>query len=283
MATTPSNGKRNAAQSPVKPPPRRRGIQSIEVGGKLLLALLEHSSSLPLGALAKAAGMSGANAHAYLVSYGNLGLVRQDPNSGEYELGPLALQLGLAALHRLDPIKIAVPITRELAEKTGQTIAIAVLGNLGPVIVHLHESNYPIHVNMRTGTVMSLTNTATGKVFAAMLPPKKIESLLHEDFLRLGAVPSLGKSEKFERTLREVRQRGIARAIGDPIPGINGLSAPVFDSNGNVVLAITAIGAAGVFDARWSSPLIAEVKRCADAISAELGWQHRDARATRQG
>ena len=64
-------------------------------------------------------------------------------------------------------------MTRELAERTGQTIAIAVLGNLGPVIVHLHESNYPIHVNMRTGTVMSLTNTATGKVFAALLPPRK--------------------------------------------------------------------------------------------------------------
>ena len=48
---------------------------------------------MPLGALAKAAGMSGANAHAYLVSYGTLGLVRQDPASGHYELGPLALQL----------------------------------------------------------------------------------------------------------------------------------------------------------------------------------------------
>ncbi|MBP6707450.1 IclR family transcriptional regulator [Achromobacter sp. Marseille-Q0513] len=257
-------------------------MQSIEVGGKLLLALLEHSSSLPLGALAKAAGMSGANAHAYLVSYGTLGLVRQDPASGHYELGPLALQLGLAALHRLDPIKIAVPMTRELAERTGQTIAIAVLGNLGPVIVHLHESNYPIHVNMRTGTVMSLTNTATGKVFAALLPPKKIESLLHEDFLRLGAVPTLSHTEKFEQSLREVRQRGVARAVGDPIPGINGLSAPVFDSNGNVVLVITAIGAAGVFDARWNSPLVADIKRCADAVSAELGWQNVDARATRQ-
>ena len=115
--------------------------------------------------------------------------------------------------------------------------------------MHLHESNYPIHVNMRTGTVMSLTNTATGKVFAALLPPKKIESLLHEDFLRLGAVPTLSHTEKFEQSLREVRQRGVARAVGDPIPGINGLSAPVFDSNGNVVLVITAIGAAGVFDA----------------------------------
>lgn len=173
-------------------------------------------------------------------------------------------------------------MTRELAERTGQTIAIAVLGNLGPVIVHLHESNYPIHVNMRTGTVMSLTNTATGKVFAALLPPKKIESLLHEDFLRLGAVPTLSHTEKFEQSLREVRQRGVARAVGDPIPGINGLSAPVFDSNGNVVLVITAIGAAGVFDARWNSPLVADIKRCADAVSAELGWQNVDARATRQ-
>ena len=118
-------------------------------------------------------------------------------------------------------------------------------------------------------------------MFAALLPPK-IESLLHEDFLRLGAVPTLSHTEKFEQSLREVRQRGVARAVGDPIPGINGLSAPVFDSNGNVVLVITAIGAAGVF-ARWNSPLVADIKRCADAVSAELGWQNVDARATRPG
>ena len=172
-------------------------------------------------------------------------------------------------------------MTRELAERTGQTIAIAVLGNLGPVIVHLHESNYPIHVNMRTGTVMSLTNTATGKVFAALLPPKKIESLLHEDFLRLGAVPTLSHTEKFEQSLREVRQRGVARAVGDPIPGINGLSAPVFDQ--------WQRGAGDHRDRRsrrvrraLEQPLVADIKRCADAVSAELGWQNVDARATRQ-
>ena len=95
-------------------------------------------------------------------------------------------------------------------------------------------------------------------------------------------MPTLSHTEKFEQSLREVRQRGVARAVGDPIPGINGLSAPVFDSNGNVVLVITAIGAAGVFDARWNNPLVADIKRCADAVSAELGWQNVDARATRQ-
>ena len=215
MVAHTSSGKRRRPRA--RAAPRRRGIQSIEVGGKLLLALLEHSSPLPLGALAKAAGMSGANAHAYAVSYGTLGLVRQDPASGHYELGPLALQLGGGAAPAR-PHQDRRAHDARAGRAHGQTIAIAVLGNLGPVIVHLHESNYPIHVNMRTGTVMSLTNTATGKVFAALLPPKKIESLLHEDFLRLGAVPTLSHTEKFEQSLREVRQRGVARAVGDPIP-----------------------------------------------------------------
>ena len=44
MTANANPGGRNAAQPQAKPSPRRRGIQSIEVGGKLLLALLDHSS-----------------------------------------------------------------------------------------------------------------------------------------------------------------------------------------------------------------------------------------------
>jgi hypothetical protein len=55
--------------------------------------------------LAAAAGMSAAKAHRYLVSFQRLGLVTQDPRSTRYDLGPAALQLGLAALARLDPVR----------------------------------------------------------------------------------------------------------------------------------------------------------------------------------
>ncbi|KAF1027153.1 MAG: hypothetical protein GAK40_01119 [Burkholderia plantarii] len=54
----------------------RRGIQSIEVGGALLRALVDHGSPMLLGDLARKAGMASAKAHPYLVSYGNLGLIR---------------------------------------------------------------------------------------------------------------------------------------------------------------------------------------------------------------
>ena len=50
----------------------RRGIQSIEAGGQLLLALGSHGRPMPLRELAKAADMAPGKAHPYLVSFGKL-------------------------------------------------------------------------------------------------------------------------------------------------------------------------------------------------------------------
>ena len=78
-----------------KPDTSQRGIQSIEVGGQLLRALAHQGRPMALKDLAAAAGMAAAKAHPYLVSFGKIGLVKQDRASGRYGLGSLALQLGL--------------------------------------------------------------------------------------------------------------------------------------------------------------------------------------------
>src|ERR1700761_340149 len=88
----------------------QRGIQSIEVGGQLLRALVHEGRPMALKDLAREAEMSPAKAHPYMVSFGRLGLVEQDRTSGHYLLGPLALQLGLIALQQADPVHIATPL-----------------------------------------------------------------------------------------------------------------------------------------------------------------------------
>src|ERR1700759_4885317 len=85
----------------------RSGIQSIEVGFKLLDVLTPEPRAMMLRDLAQRAGMSPAKAHRYLVSFLRLGVVSQDPLSGRYELGGFALQLGLARLARVDGVKLA--------------------------------------------------------------------------------------------------------------------------------------------------------------------------------
>jgi DNA-binding IclR family transcriptional regulator len=248
----------------------RRGIQSIEVGGQLLLALGRTGKPMLLKELAREAGMPSAKAHPYLVSFAKLGLVEQDLLTGRYELGPQLLQLGLISLQRLKPVRIATKEIATLSTDTGLTVAIAVWENMGPTIIWVQESSHALHINVRTGTVMSLLNTATGLVFAAFLPPKAVEGLIRTEVNRLGGLADPPSQERIEALLAEVRRRGLARIAGALTPGINAVSAPVFDHAGNIILAITAIGSSGVFDPDWNSPIARSVVEAANRISRLL-------------
>ena len=53
--------------------------------------------------LAREAGMTPAKAHPYLASFSRIGLIEQDETTGRYEIGALALELGLISLRRLSP------------------------------------------------------------------------------------------------------------------------------------------------------------------------------------
>jgi DNA-binding IclR family transcriptional regulator len=250
----------------------RRGIQSIEVGGQLLLALASHGRPMALGDLAKAAGMPAGKAHPYLVSFGKLNLVTQDAATGHYWLGPTAIQLGLVSLQMLNPVREATPFAEELAERTGHSVALSVWGNHGPTIVLLLDPIYPLHVNMRTGTVMSLAGTATGRLFAAYLPDKLIEASMKEDYKRLGPdIANPLKPAQVEKQLAEVRKYGLSRSVNNPTPGVSSFAAPVFDYSGNLVLGMTLMGSSGVYDSAWAGPQAKAVKQCAEQVSGRLG------------
>lgn len=250
----------------------RRGIQSIEIGSALLVELARKVRPVALKDLAKAAGMTAGKAHPYMVSFLKVGFVNQT-ESGQYELGPLALQLGLTKLQRMDPVKEASQLIEALAQETGQSVALAVWGNLGPTIVRLEEPIEPLHVNLRTGTVMSLVNTATGRLFAAYMPPKVVERLLLDELARSreagrDAPPSM---HALEPALAEVRRHGLSRTLGQPIPGIDAMCAPVFDPDGHIVLAVLVMGPAATFDTRWDGAVATPLRRCAAEISRRLG------------
>ncbi len=251
----------------------RRGIQSFEIGTLLLIELARNVVPMALKDLAKAAGMTTSKAHPYMVSFLKVGFVTQDA-SGGYELGPLALQLGLARLQRLDAVKEASPFVEKLAAATGQSVAIAVWGNLGPTIVRLEEPIQPLHVNLRTGTVMSLANTATGRLFATYMPPKVVEKYISEDVERRsersGGIVKVTHAQ-VEHAIAETKRHGLSRTIGQPIPGINAFCAPVFDATGHLVLGITAMGPEATFDSAWDGRIAMPLRDCALEVSRRLG------------
>ena len=226
-----------------------RGIQSIEVGGELLRALARSGEPMMLRDLAREAGMPPAKAHPYLVSFSRIGLIEQDESTGRYEIGALALELGLISLRRLSAVRIATPRIAALADSINHAV--------------------------------SLLETATGRAFAAFMPPNAVKAALDSGLDRLGVGYNPKRepiNAKAAEMLAEVRSRGLARAIGDPLPGVNAFAAPVFDHAGHVAVVITAMGPEGTFDAGWDSAIATALRDCAGDISRQLG--HGTARAS---
>ena len=242
----------------------QRGIQSIEVGGELLRALVHSGRPMPLKDLARDAGMAAAKAHPYMVSFGRLGLIEQDEVTGHYALGPLALQLGLIGLQQANPVQVATPLIDALARQLGLTVALAVWGDRGATIVRIAESDAPVAVSLRHGTVFSLGGTASGRLFGACLPPAEVKRLLASE---RDAPPW----KEFDLLLDDVRRRGISRSEGEIVPGVNAMAAPVFDHTGRMVLAVTAIGPARITDTAWNGELARALKACGDTASRRLG------------
>jgi len=266
---------RNAVEKPKKHAGAhaRQGIQSIEVGGRLLAALAASPKPMMLKDLAEAAGMSAPKAHRYLVSFQRMGLVEQDAASGHYDLGPFALDLGLASLGRLDPVQQALPALARLRDAIDETVALAVWGNHGATIIRWLESSQTVNAALRTGAVMPLTRSATGRAFLAFMPDAATAALAKAELaanVRAGFAPAT--REDMERVVAETRRHGIARAVGEFTEAISGFAAPVFDADGRMTLALVALGYSGGFDSRWDGATARAVRDAAAQLSRRLGW-----------
>lgn len=248
----------------------QQGIQSIEVGGRLLAALAEALRPQMLRDLAQEAGMPAAKAHRYLVSFTRMGLVEQHSETGLYDLGPFALQLGLSALARLEPVTIGGSALPELTRETGQTVALAVWANQGPTIVRWLGADTPVAATLRAGSVMPLTRSATGGAFLAFRPREMTQAAVRKELAenaRKGLTPTT--QEAVEAIIEQTRRQGFAHT-SDFIPGIGGMAAPVFDHSGAMVLALVALGYSKPFDDDFSR-ISAAVLRTAAALSVRLG------------
>lgn len=241
---------------------QRAGIQSVEVGFALLQALAAGARSMMLREVAEAAKMPAAKAHRYLVSFQRLGLVVQDASSSRYELGPAALHLGLAALARIDGVKLARERLGEFKLIHHTTVAIAVWGNRGPTLVHWDDATQGLTVNLRLGDVMPLSRSATGLCFLAFMPSASIEAWIAADGI---------ETTRWQQLKADTLRLGLGRVQDSLVPGIVGFAAPVFDADARLRLAVVALGSSSQLDARPGGSVATALKALADQLSLDLG------------
>ena len=250
----------------------RGGVQSVEVGMKVLCALADAGGEQTLGRIAESADMPSAKAHRYLVSLMRAGFVERDSKSNRYVLGAEALRIGLVALARTDVIEVAGAELNTLRERVSGALLLAVWGAMGPTIVRWVESSRPVTVNVRAGSNMPLLRSATGQVFAAFMPEPTVAPFIKQELAELKErkmpVPS---REELRRRLEKIRKNGMGHTAGEMLPGVLALAAPLFNHQRELVGVIAALGPTGFFDDALDGETGRALRQSAKSISQRLG------------
>jgi len=258
------------ALSIVKRPLKRRGIQSIDTGIRLLEVLEKADGPLALKELSAKADMDPSGAHRYLASFVRCGLVRQEADS-RYDFGPLALHIGLAAVRRLDPIQLVERALPALVAETDHTALLAVWSNRGPTVVHWQRGPTPFVTNLALGSVLPISRSATGAIFVAFLPEAVTADAIAAEARREDI-----DRQAFARAVERARKTHLAFVDSSVIPGLAAVSSPVLHWNGEAVASVTLIGPDHDL-AKANHPAALALKRLCNRLSRDFGAQLKEA------
>lgn len=253
----------------------RHGNRSIVVAVSLLRVIASLGRPATLSEIASAAGMSAPRAHRYLLGLTNTRLVEHSASTGHYDLGPELVQLGVAALGKVDAVRFATEALAPLAGETGVAALITVWGTNGPTVIRCEQAELFSAVRVREGRNLSVLNSASGRVFLAYLPPAMTAPFVERE-LAASAKGLAVNNKQMEATRAEVRRRALGRGLGEQTPNIAALAAPVFSVNGTLVLCIGLVSAMGHFDTSYTGKPAKALQRVAAELSRRLGFSEAD-------
>ncbi|MEM7653388.1 MAG: IclR family transcriptional regulator [Pseudomonadota bacterium] len=214
---------------------RRQSIQSVGVSIEILKALADGAGAMTLKEISEKVDMAPAKVHRYLASFVKVGMVERGANE-VYAFGPLAVQIGVAAIARIDIVNRAADDLKNLVAETGTTAMLSVLGNKGPTVIRWERSSANLHTNLGLGSVLPLCTSATGHSFLAFAPSRIVEPLAQREMSELPNPPDI-------TVLRDtVRRRGYASVDQTFIPGLFASSAPILNWQGEAECVVTLIG-----------------------------------------
>jgi DNA-binding IclR family transcriptional regulator len=244
----------------------------------VLECLAEYRRSMSVQEIAKVCGMSRPTTYRLLTTLMSRGFVRVDDNY-HYSLGTKLLSFGSIVLDSIDLPELARPFLRELCVISNETAYLSILDGTEIVYVGKEESlrtlQTPISVQMRSSVGMRLPPhcCAMGKSIMAHLPQGECQTLLErikplKSFTRL----TITDPDALLHELERIRQQAYAVDDREVDDGTSCVGAPIFDSSGRAIAAISIAGPAYRLTLDHLHELSKDVIRVTQALSNQLGY-----------
>jgi DNA-binding IclR family transcriptional regulator len=237
-------------------------FQAADRALQMLEAFDSEDGELGVSELAGILGIHRSTASRLAATLERRGFLERAPGTKTLRLGPSVGRLGLRALGGRDLVAAARPVMERLAERTGETVNLAVVD--GPEVVNIAQvdGRHIVGVGTWTGQRTPFHPAANGKVLAAFgdipLPAGPLKAFTKR---------TITSPRAFREELKRVRRQGWATNLGELEAGLHAVAAPVFDAFDRCRAALSVSGPSYRMPSRR---LAGHARRCVEA-ALEIG------------
>ena len=190
----------------------------------------------------------------------------------QYRLGMPVFQLGAAFANRLDLVREAQGVARDVAAACDEAVHVAVLDGADVVYLVKVDSTHPVRMVSGVGLRLPAHCTAVGKVLLASLDSQSLDAVLAQDPLPGMTPASITAPDLLRAHLDEVRADGLAVDIGESDSAMRCVAAAIRDHSGATIAAMSV--SAPII--RWTTPSQVTwaklVREGAAMLSARMGY-----------
>jgi IclR family pca regulon transcriptional regulator len=210
-------------------------VEALAKGLRVLSLFNEQRPSWRVTDLAAAAGLPMPTVYRVVMTLAAEGYLDHLPN-GEYRPGVRTLTLGTAALRSMDLVGIAGPKLQQLAERTGETVNLAVLtGDRVLYLVRLRNSDL-VTANIQVGSTLPAVTTSIGKLLLAQLTEAELtERITPSSFSAQNGPNAKTSLKELRGELARIREQGWAMQDEELAHGLRSVAGPIVDAGGKVV------------------------------------------------
>lgn len=216
------------------------GAAAVDRALSLLSAYKKGDTSLSVTELAQRTKLYKSTVLRLLASLAHGGLLRKTPE-GLWALGPEIARLASLYTASFSLEDVVLPVMKALVEKTAESVALHVKQGDQRLCLFRIDSPQLLRDHVRAGDVLPLDRGAGGRVLMAF---------------------SGARGKIYDK----VRKEGYMLAIGDRVPGLVGVSAPIWKGDGELVGALTLT----VPESRFKERFVNDLRSAAASLCAQL-------------
>jgi IclR family transcriptional regulator, KDG regulon repressor len=171
------------------------------------------------------------------------GYVRRDPLNSKFQLGFKLFELGQRIAESLNLREKALPILKEIADKTGECAFLSVVDNDEAFFLEKVDGYRAVKVLIvGAGGRLPLHMGGGGKILLAFLPEKEIERIIKIKGLPAWTKYTITDEQVLKEDFKKIRKQGYAVSIEEVAEDAGAIGFPVRNWKSEVVAAISLSG-----------------------------------------